>query len=130
MEHFDFIALGGGTAGLTASQRVAQTGKKVALIDPTPIGGLCSLRGCNPKKVLVRAAEVLEEVRHAGLHGISTGKIDIDWNAVITRKHRFTDPVTPNAEKSLAQAGVQYIKAPAALYCRRQVDGKWAYLVF
>ena len=65
MEHFDFIALGGGTAGLTASTRVAQAGKKVALIDPTPIGGLCSLRGCNPKKVLVRAAEVLEEVRHA-----------------------------------------------------------------
>src|SRR3954470_11370676 len=104
MEHFDFIALGGGNAGLTASKRVAQTGKRVALIDPTPIGGLCSLRGCNPKKVLVHATEVLEEVRHAGQHGIGAGKVNIDWNAVITRKHRFTDPVTARAEQGLVKA--------------------------
>jgi ribulose 1,5-bisphosphate synthetase/thiazole synthase len=56
MDQYDFIVLGGGNAGLTASKRVKAAGKKVALIDPTPIGGLCALRGCNPKKVLVRAA--------------------------------------------------------------------------
>jgi glutathione reductase (NADPH) len=72
MEHYDFIALGGGNAGLSASTRVAAAGRKAALVDPTAIGGLCSLRGCNPKKVLVRATEVLQEVRDAGEHGIAT----------------------------------------------------------
>lgn len=111
MEHFDFIALGGGSAGLTASHTVAAAGKKAALIDPTPIGGLCSLKGCNPKKVLVRASEVLQEVRNAAEHGIRTNNVAVDWNAVIERKHRFTDPVTAHTERSLTQAGVEYIRA-------------------
>ena len=94
MKHYNFIALGRGNAGLASSTRIAAAGKKVALIDPAPIGGLCSLRGCNPKKILVRATEVLQEVRDASEHGISGAPSGIDWGALIARKHRFTDPVT------------------------------------
>lgn len=126
MEHFDFIALGGGNAGLTASHAVAAAGKKVALIDPTPIGGLCSLRGCNPKKVLVRASEVLHEVRGAAEHGVHTGDVHIDWNAVIERKHRFTDLVTARTEQALQRAGVAYIQAVPRFLApdRLQADGR------
>jgi len=126
MEHYDFIALGGGNAGLTASKRVKAAGKKVALIDPTPVGGLCSLNGCNPKKVLVRAVEVLHLVREAGEHGIRTGEAKIDWSAVIDRKHRFTDSVTDNTEKGLRAAKVDYIKAPARFTApdRLEVNGR------
>src|SRR5687767_6352085 len=126
MDHYDFIALGGGNAGLTAAKRVKAAGRKVALIDPTPVGGLCPLRGCNPKKVLVRATEVLQLVRDAGEHGITTGKVSIDWNAVIDRKHRFTDPVTAAAEDGLRDAGVDYIKAAPRFTApdRLEVDGR------
>lgn len=112
MEHFDFIALGGGNAGLMASKKVAAAGKKVALIDPTPIGGLCPLWGCNPKKILQRATEVLQEVREAGEHGIYASEVRMDWSRMIDRKHRFTDPVTETTEQGLTAAGVEYIKAP------------------
>lgn len=109
MEHYHFIALGGGSAGLASSTRIAAAGKKVALIDPAPIGGLCSLRGCNPKKILVRATEVLQEVRDASEHGIIGATTGIDWGAVIARKHRFTDPVTEDTERSLADKKVEHI---------------------
>lgn len=110
MDHYDFIVLGGGNAGLTAAKRIAAHGKKVALIDPTPIGGLCALRGCNPKKILVRASEVLQEVKDAGEHGVRVGEINVDWGALIDRKHRFTDPVSKSTEESLAKAHVEYIQ--------------------
>lgn len=113
MDHYDFIVLGGGNAGLAASHAVKAAGKKVVLIDPTPIGGLCALNGCNPKKVLVRATEVLHLVRESGEHGITTGEVQIAWNAVIDRKETFTDPVTESSEQGLAKAGIEYIKAPA-----------------
>jgi glutathione reductase (NADPH) len=113
MAHFDFIVLGGGNAGLAAAKRVKGAGRKVALIDPTPIGGLCPLRGCNPKKVLVRAAEVLHVVKDAGEHGVRTGQVTVDWNAVIDRKHGFTDGVTESTEKGLRDAGIDYIDLPA-----------------
>jgi glutathione reductase (NADPH) len=112
MDHYDFIVLGGGNAGLAASKRVKAAGKQVALIDPTPIGGLCPLRGCNPKKVLVRAAEVLHVVKDAGEHGVRTGQVSVDWNAVIDRKHGFTDGVTESTEKGLGDAGIEYIRIP------------------
>jgi glutathione reductase (NADPH) len=110
MEHYDFIALGGGNAGLSASTRVAAAGRKVALVDPTAIGGLCSLHGCNPKKVLVRATEVLQEVRDAGEHGIATGEPRIDWGAVVARKRWITEPATGNAERWLAENKVDRIR--------------------
>ncbi len=70
MKKYDFIAIGGGNAGLTATALVRNAGKKVALIDRGPIGGLCSLNGCNPQKVLVRSTEVLNEIRRAQEFGI------------------------------------------------------------
>src|SRR4029077_11015928 len=99
IRRFDFVALGGGNAGLTAAARVAAAGRTVALVDRGPIGGLCSLNGCNPKKVLVRATEVLDEIRHAARHGIDVPEPRIDWARVIDRKETFTRPVTAATER-------------------------------
>src|SRR5438067_6915479 len=109
MKHFDMIVIGGGNTGLSAAYRVARAGRRVALVDKGPVGGLCSLAGCNPKKVFVRASEVLETVRDAGKHGVKVGEISVDWETVWKRKHSFTDPVPESTEKSLATAGVQRI---------------------
>lgn len=111
LEHVDFLVLGAGTAGMVAAHRVAAAGRKVAVIDPGPIGGLCSLRGCNPKKILVRATEVLDAMRAAGEHGISSADARVDWSTTIDRKHHFTDPVPARARKSLEASKIEYIAA-------------------
>jgi glutathione reductase (NADPH) len=36
----------------------------VAMVEPDLLGGSCSNRGCNPKKVLVAAAHALDEIEH------------------------------------------------------------------
>lgn len=113
MKRYDLVVIGGGNTGLTAATRVAEAGRKVALVDKGPVGGLCSLAGCNPKKVLVRATEVLDEVRRAKEHGIDVGSIDIDWERVWRRKHSFTDPVPEETEESLAKSGVERIRGLA-----------------
>src|SRR6266851_1554352 len=113
MAEYDFVVIGGGNAGLSAAYRVARAGKKVALIDKGPVGGLCSLAGCNPKKVFVRATEVLDEVRRAGEHGIRTGPVSIDWPRVWQRKKGFTDPVPAQTEESLKSSGIDLIRGQA-----------------
>jgi len=122
MEHYDFIVLGGGNAGLRAAREVAAHGRKVILIDPTPIGGLCPLRGCNPKKILVRASEALQAVRDAAEHGIHVDSVHIDWNVVIDRKHRFTDSVTESTEESLRKAGIEYLEASPRFAAADRID--------
>jgi glutathione reductase (NADPH) len=107
---YDFVAIGGGNAGLTAASRLAAAGRRVALVDRGPVGGLCSLNGCNPKKVLVRSTEVLDEIRRAAEYGIEVGPPRIDWSRVIDRKTRFTSPVTAAAERSLAEEGIDLVR--------------------
>jgi glutathione reductase (NADPH) len=109
--NYDFVVIGGGNAGLSAANRVAAAGKTVALMDKGPVGGLCSLAGCNPKKVLVRASEMLDEVRRAKQHGITTGEVRIDWSAVIDRKNTFTEPITRQTEEGLRKKGIDLIRA-------------------
>ena len=113
MDDFDFVAIGGGNTGLAAASRIAKAGRRVALVDPGPLGGLCSLAGCNPKKVLVRATEVLDLVRRASEHGISTGDVEIDWSRVIDRQHRFTDKVPERTEESLVSEGIELVRGTA-----------------
>jgi glutathione reductase (NADPH) len=60
-EHtFDLIVIGTGTAASTTASECSSAGWRVAIIDSLPFGGTCALRGCDPKKVLVEAAKVID----------------------------------------------------------------------
>ena len=59
-ELFDLIVIGTGTAASVAASQCSSAGWKVAVIDSLPFGGTCALRGCEPKKVLVEAAKVID----------------------------------------------------------------------
>jgi glutathione reductase (NADPH) len=110
MRDYDFVAIGGGNAGLTAVARIAGAGHRTALIDRGPIGGLCSLNGCNPKKVLVRSTELLDEIRRAAKFGIEVAEPRIDWSRVIDRKESFTNGVTDASVASLKEQGIDLIQ--------------------
>ena len=67
-KEYDFICIGGGSAGFNAARVAAGLGRRVAVIDGAEeLGGLCILRGCMPSKTLLYTAEILHHARHAGL---------------------------------------------------------------
>ena len=59
-KRYDLVIVGTGTAAMTAAMRVRAAGWSVAVIDFRPFGGTCALRGCDPKKMLVSGAEVID----------------------------------------------------------------------
>jgi len=126
MADYDVIVIGGGNAGQAAAVRTAKAGKRTVLVDKGDVGGLCALRGCNPKKVMVRATEMLDEVRRAHVHGITTGPIAIDWSRVVDRLHTFTDPMPAKTEETFAEAGVARLRGSARFTAadRIAVDGR------
>ncbi len=84
---YDFICLGGGSAGFNAAQVAAGLGLKVAVIDGAKqLGGLCILRGCMPSKTLLYTAEVLHLARQAGRFGLKVTGARADMKAVHARK--------------------------------------------
>jgi len=69
-KQFDLIVIGTGAAGATAAYKGRSAGWEVAIIDSRPFGGTCALRGCDPKKVLVGAAELGDWKRRREGRGI------------------------------------------------------------
>src|SRR5689334_18280891 len=90
---FDVVVIGGGNAGMGVTVPTRKAGLSVAVLEPGTFGGTCSNRGCTPKKVLVAAAHVLDEISHAGAHHIKVGRPRLDWAAMIRRKADLIRPL-------------------------------------
>ncbi len=90
MKSYDFICIGGGSAGFNAARVAAGLGRNVAVIDGAKqLGGLCILRGCMPSKTLLYTAEVLHHARHADRFGLKVTGARADMNAIHARKKRI-----------------------------------------
>ena len=87
VQKFDTIILGGGNGGLGASSILAEAGHSIAFIEELDFGGTCPNRGCTPKKVLVAAAQALDQIERASAHGITVGETKLDWAYLIERKN-------------------------------------------
>jgi glutathione reductase (NADPH) len=105
-KNFDLIVIGTGAAGATAAYKCREAGWEVAIVDSKPFGGTCALRGCDPKKVLVGAADLIDWLRRMEGKGVQSTKAKIDWPALMGFKRTFTDPVPEDREKKYAQAGI------------------------
>jgi pyruvate/2-oxoglutarate dehydrogenase complex dihydrolipoamide dehydrogenase (E3) component len=81
-EHYDFVAIGGGTAGMTATRLLARRGQRVALVERDRPGGDCLWTGCIPTKALLQVAQLAHQARQAGAQGVRTGPIEVDFDAV------------------------------------------------
>src|SRR6267143_6965370 len=101
---FDLIVIGTGAAGSSAAYKCRRAGWEVAIIDLRPFGGTCALRGCDPKKVLVGAAELIDWNRRMAGKGVVSTATQIDWPALMRFKRTFTDPVPGNQERGYAKA--------------------------
>ena len=103
---FDLIVIGTGEAGTSVAYTCRKAGWTVAIIDKRPFGGTCALRGCDPKKVLVGVADVIDWYRRMEGRGTAGERVHLDWPALMRFKRSFTDPVPENREKGFQKAGM------------------------
>src|SRR5262245_21175673 len=104
-ESFDLVVIGTGTGGSAPANRCRRAGWRVAVVDDQPYGGTCALRGCDPKKVLVGAADLVDGHRRMVGRGVA-GDTRIEWPALMRFKRTFTDPVPANQEAAFQKDGI------------------------
>jgi glutathione reductase (NADPH) len=102
---FDLVVIGTGSGGSAPAYRCREAGWRVAVLDDLPYGGTCALRGCDPKKVLVGAAELADWNRRMRDRGIA-GNAQISWPDLMRFKRTFTDPVPADRERAFEKAGI------------------------
>ena len=83
---YDLIVLGAGSAGVRAARFSASFGAKVAVIEEYRPGGTCVIRGCVPKKLMVYASEVFDEMRASSGYGFSGEALQFDWQKLKERR--------------------------------------------
>ena len=93
-ERFDTIVIGGGPGGYVAAIRSAQLGRRTAVVERDKPGGRCLNYACIPAKVVLRTAELYDDLRGAGDLGIVTSDLAIDWEALGRRRAKVSEKVS------------------------------------
>lgn len=106
MTEHDVLVLGAGNAGLAAAGAAQAAGRRVLVVEAREVGGVCPLRGCVPKKVLVAAAQALDTIARAGTHQITVDAPVLDWPRLIERERSFVTGVPAAFEQMLSRRGI------------------------
>src|SRR5690554_6216896 len=87
---FDFLVLGGGSAGYAAARTAHELGLSVAVVDgAAELGGLCILRGCMPSKTLIESANRLRAMRRASEFGLRARQLEFRTEEIAERKRKL-----------------------------------------
>jgi glutathione reductase (NADPH) len=103
----DLFVIGGGSGGVRAARIAAGYGARVIIAEEYRMGGTCVIRGCVPKKLLVMASHVHQEIEDAAGFGWTIPPATFDWPTLIANKDkeiaRLEAAYTSNVEKSGAR---------------------------
>ncbi len=116
----DIAVIGGGPGGYVAAIRAAQLGASVALVEQDALGGTCINRGCIPTKLLLHAAEIIQESRQSAEYGIETGELRVDFARLMKRKDTVVSLMSRGVESLMRSNDIQVIRAPPASPRRRR----------
>jgi dihydrolipoamide dehydrogenase len=85
-DKYDMVVIGSGPGGYVAAIRAAQLGMKTACVEREFVGGRCLNVACIPAKAMLRAADVLTELRDGAEFGVQAGEVSFDMAGA--GKHR------------------------------------------
>jgi dihydrolipoamide dehydrogenase len=111
----DCIVIGSGPGGYVAAIRAAQLGMKTAVIERDRVGGRCLNYACIPAKAVLRAADILAEVREAGEFGVEVSGVQVDYPAVMKRRDKVVTTLTGGVSGLFKKNGIELIEGNATL---------------
>ncbi|MBO0932638.1 mercuric reductase [Fibrella aquatilis] len=132
-ERYDAIIIGAGQGGKPLAMAMAKKGWKTALVERKHVGGTCINYGCTPTKSLIASAQAAHEARRAGMYGIKTGEVSVDFQAVKGRKERIVEDFRHSIETAFDKTenltliyGEAWFTGPKTLAIRLNEGGSQA----
>lgn len=87
--HYDLIAIGAGSGGLSAAERASEYGAKTAVIEASKLGGTCVNLGCVPKKVMWFGAHLADALRDMPAYGFDITLNNFDWSKLVLVREQY-----------------------------------------
>ncbi|WP_348666439.1 glutathione-disulfide reductase [Arsenophonus symbiont of Ornithomya chloropus] len=109
-DHYDYIAIGGGSAGIASINRAAKYGKTCALIESKALGGTCVNAGCVPKKIMWYAAQIAKDTKtYIPDYGFYDINHKFDWKKLIINRQKYINALHKSYEMNLSINKVKVI---------------------
>jgi pyruvate/2-oxoglutarate dehydrogenase complex dihydrolipoamide dehydrogenase (E3) component len=120
----DVLIIGSGQAGVPLAVRLANSGRRVALVERALLGGTCTNYGCTPTKTMIASARAAHVARTAARLGVHTGEVRVDFAAVVARKNAVVKDWREGVARRLAGARerLRVIEGPARFVGAREVE--------
>ena len=123
MESYDFLVIGGGSAGYAAARTARALGKRVAIVDGArELGGLCILRGCMPSKTLLHPADILHHARHSEILGLRGKEVHLDMKALQEWKRRIIGEFAADRREALESGEYELFRSWARFVGEDRVE--------
>jgi pyruvate/2-oxoglutarate dehydrogenase complex dihydrolipoamide dehydrogenase (E3) component len=120
---YDFVVVGGGTAGLVSSRTAAGLGARTALIERERTGGDCLWTGCVPSKALIASADLAHRIRTADALGLDAREPEFDFARVMDHVRAAQATIEPaDSPESLRRDGVEVIHGSARFAGPGRID--------
>ena len=120
---YDFVVIGGGSAGYAAARTAVSLGLKTALVEGgRDIGGLCILRGCMPSKTMIESANRFVTLRRAREFGLRAENIRVVPEEVQTRKRRLVEEFASHRRGQLEHGKFDFIRGLARFADEHHID--------
>lgn len=113
---YEIAVIGAGPGGYETAIKAAQLGKKTCIIEDTYFGGTCLNVGCIPTKTLIKTANVLDTVKHAGefaVEGVDAGALKVDMAKLQKRKQRVVSTLVGGVKALLRANKVDIVEGRA-----------------
>ena len=125
-KHYDLIAIGAGSGGLSVAERAASYGMKTAVVEMSKLGGTCVNIGCVPKKVMWFGANVAHALHDAAGYGFDVEVKGFDWGKLVEAREAYIKGINDWYVTYLQDSKVDLIRGEAGFVDGHtlEVDGK------
>jgi len=121
-QHYDLIAIGGGSGGLSVAERAARYGAKCAVVEKGPLGGTCVNVGCVPKKVMWFGASIAHAMSEAASYGFELGEKRFDWGKLKASRDAYVKGINDWYHTYLSDSNIDEIAGKAQFVDARTVE--------
>src|SRR5215831_9210759 len=122
-KNYDVIVIGTSQGGRFLPIAFAKAGRKVAVIERGPLGGVCVNVGCTPTKTMVASARIAYLAKRGAEYGVRTGPVSVDLHAVRKRKQNMVEGAR-NYFESLVKpvAGMDLLRGEARFTASKTLE--------
>ncbi|RVU84224.1 glutathione-disulfide reductase [Leucothrix sargassi] len=121
--HYDLIAIGAGSGGLSVVERASEYGAKTAVIEAGELGGTCVNVGCVPKKIMWYGAGLAHSLQDAKDYGFEVTRGALDWKKLVEKRDNYIGNINDWYQDSfLEERKIDLIKGFARFIDEKTID--------